>query len=220
MSTCSARSFSGATRSLTAGIARSFAASWVIATRYGDLTERCKTEKQMRAHVAALNEHRRSRTAPLTTEEKRVKVDAALKSIRSGATAPSPRSVGSPTDIDKIKVERIGITTDFIRQHRLPWIKGLSTSNPNTPNLEDKKHPNHSDRDVQEYLKKFGARKVEASALVRVPAAAEALCREAVLRYVNSRRILAFKVAEAERQEEVERAIRRMLRQQWAGKRK
>src|SRR5215471_14762050 len=50
-----------------------------IGTRYNDITERCPTDKEMRAHVAALNEHRRSRTTPLTNAEKRERVAAALK---------------------------------------------------------------------------------------------------------------------------------------------
>ena len=49
----------------------------------------------MRAYVAALNEHRRSRTKPLTIEEKREKVDAALKADpeRSDQTATARRVV-------------------------------------------------------------------------------------------------------------------------------
>jgi hypothetical protein len=37
------------------------------------------TEAEMRAHVTALNQHRRSRTAPLTPAEKRARVEAALR---------------------------------------------------------------------------------------------------------------------------------------------
>ncbi len=66
-----------------------------IKARYDDLTNRCKTEEDMRAYVAALNEHRRSRTKPLTIEEKREKVDAALKADpeRSDQTATARRVV-------------------------------------------------------------------------------------------------------------------------------
>jgi ParB-like chromosome segregation protein Spo0J len=44
-----------------------------------DITEECPTEEMMRARVASLNQHRRSRTAPVTNEEKRARARAALK---------------------------------------------------------------------------------------------------------------------------------------------
>jgi hypothetical protein len=50
-----------------------------IPRRYNDVTKECKTEAEMRAHVAALNEHRRANTKPLTTAEKRARIEAALK---------------------------------------------------------------------------------------------------------------------------------------------
>jgi ParB-like chromosome segregation protein Spo0J len=49
-----------------------------IGRRYIDITEACPTEDQMRAHVAALNWARRSRTEPLTTAEKQARIEAAL----------------------------------------------------------------------------------------------------------------------------------------------
>jgi hypothetical protein len=41
-----------------------------INPRFNDITKRCPTEDDMRKYVAALNQHRRSRTSPLTAEEK------------------------------------------------------------------------------------------------------------------------------------------------------
>jgi hypothetical protein len=46
---------------------------------YKDITPRCQTEEAMRDYVRALNQHRRSRTTPLTNEEKRTKAVAAVK---------------------------------------------------------------------------------------------------------------------------------------------
>jgi hypothetical protein len=60
---------------------------------------------------------------------------------------------------------------------------------PSTPNLENPRHPQHHYADAQAYLKKHGARKVEASALVVKPEAARDLCRDAILRYVDGSRI-------------------------------
>lgn len=39
-----------------------------------DITNECTTEEAMRARVRSLNQHRRSRTAPLTNEEKRMHI--------------------------------------------------------------------------------------------------------------------------------------------------
>jgi hypothetical protein len=41
-----------------------------INLRWSDITKLCPTEEDMRRHVRALNQHRRSRTSPLTAEEK------------------------------------------------------------------------------------------------------------------------------------------------------
>jgi ParB-like chromosome segregation protein Spo0J len=50
-----------------------------IPLRYRDITKQCPTEDEMRAYVAALNEHRRANTKPLTSKQKRERIEAALK---------------------------------------------------------------------------------------------------------------------------------------------
>jgi hypothetical protein len=50
--------------------------------------------------------------------------------------------------------------------------------------LDDPKHPDHAKPYVQDYLSRFGARKVEANALVVRPTAGRELCKQAILRYV------------------------------------
>jgi hypothetical protein len=50
-----------------------------IQHRFDDITKKCPTEEDMRKYVEALNEHRRSRTTPLTPEEKRAKAAGAIK---------------------------------------------------------------------------------------------------------------------------------------------
>jgi ParB-like chromosome segregation protein Spo0J len=75
-----------------------------IETRYDDITDRCKTEEDMRAYVAALNQHRRSRTKPLTVKEKREKVGAAL-------TADPERS-------DRAIAEECGVSHTFVAEVR------------------------------------------------------------------------------------------------------
>ena len=81
----------------------------------------------------------------------------------------------------------------------MSWIDNLETSS--GKNLADPKHPDHFKPYVQSYLKRFGARKVEANALVARPEAGRELCRQAILRYVAE-----SAVADHDRRLAVERA--------------
>ena len=101
------------------------------------------------------------------------------------------RAVGwSP---DNLIIERFGLDYDFIEREQLTWIDNLATSKGEYP-LDDKRHPDHFKDYVQSYLHKFGARKVEADALLKVPELGRELCRQAILKYVPAtapRRYLA-----------------------------
>jgi hypothetical protein len=106
------------------------------------------------------------------------------------------RSVGwSPKNLH---IERFGLNADFIRRHRLTWIENLITGSGG--NLADPEHSDHLKPYVQNYLREFGARKVEANALVIRPEAGRKLCRDAILKYVPE-----TAVAEFEQQLELER---------------
>lgn len=85
---------------------------------------------------------------------------------------------------NKLIIERFGLDNDFIAAQGLTWIENLHTSK-SKYSLDDPKHPDHNKPYVQNYLKRFGARKVEANALVVRPDAGRALCRSAILRYVR-----------------------------------
>jgi hypothetical protein len=99
--------------------------------------------------------------------------------IRSNM-ADMTRAVGwSPEDL---LIDRFGLNADFIAQHRLTWIDNLNTGRGGS--LDDPEHADHHKHYVQSYLKKFGARKVEANALVSRPEAGRELCRQAILKYL------------------------------------
>jgi hypothetical protein len=66
-----------------------------IEPRYVDISDQCPTEEAMRKHVAALNEHRRARTTPLSNEEKRARIAAELR--------------GDPTRSDRAVAETVGV---------------------------------------------------------------------------------------------------------------
>jgi hypothetical protein len=67
-----------------------------IMPRYVEISGTCQTEEQMRGFVAAMNEHRRARTTPLTNEEKRALVAAELEED----PARSDRAIGKAVGVD------------------------------------------------------------------------------------------------------------------------
>jgi hypothetical protein len=112
-------------------------------------------------------------------------------------------------DIDwnpsRLIIERFGLNADFIDANNLTWIDGLETGSGS-----DLANPRHNDHDkpyVQNYLRRFGARKVEANALVVRPEQGRQLCRDAILRYVHDDGIDAYRRALATAREEARRAV-------------
>ena len=110
----------------------------------------------------------------------------------------------------KLHIERFGLNHDFIRQQRLTWIDNLETSSGGR--LDDRRHPDHHKQYVQSYLKKFGARKVEANALVTRPQAGRTLCRSAILKYVPAEAPQTYEQNLRTERESVRREIARLMR--------
>jgi len=98
------------------------------------------------------------------------------------------------TPPDDFIVERIGINWDFIKDHGIPLIEGLSTSrkvkHPVTGkqvwmNLENPLHPKHNLEYVQDYIRDFGPYKCEANAIVTNPKPARDLFEKTILSYLG-----------------------------------
>lgn len=85
---------------------------------------------------------------------------------------------------DDLVIDRFGLNYDFITEHGLTWIDNLETGSGRR--LDDPRHPDHRKPYVQEYLARYGARKVEANALVVRPEAGRRLCRQAILKYLDA----------------------------------
>lgn len=83
---------------------------------------------------------------------------------------------------DSVIIDRFGLNYDFITDNALSWIDNLETGSGR--DLADPKHPEHSKDYVQDYLRQYGRRKVEANALVVRADAARKLCLDAILRYL------------------------------------
>ena len=110
---------------------------------------------------------------------------------------------------DNLRVDRFGLNYDFIQRHRLTWIDNLITGSGG--DLADKNHPDHEKPYVKSYLDKFGARKVEANALVVRSEAGRKLCRDAILRYVPLTAVAKFERRLKLRQAQAHRQIVRLM---------
>ena len=112
----------------------------------------------------------------------------------------------SPTNL---VITRFGLNLDFIEDHRLSWIDNLETGS--GKRLDDHRHPDHRKSYVQDYLKRIGAKKVEANAMVAHQDAARELCRNAILEFVDEDAVQAYLETLAERQEQVRIEIRQLI---------
>jgi hypothetical protein len=123
---------------------------------------------------------------------------------------------------DDLIIERFGLNVDFIDQHKLLWIDGLETAS--GKDLGDPMHRQHNADFVQEYIAKYGKRKVEANALVVRPEAGQQLCREAIEKHLDLAAIAEYERSLAEQRQQVRKAmpeaVRRVLAELENGKAK
>jgi hypothetical protein len=85
--------------------------------------------------------------------------------------------------MDRLEIDRFGLNNDFIVANNLTWIDNLETGSGRS--LADPRHKDHKCAYVQNYLRQFGERKVEANALVVRPHAGRELCRQAINKYLS-----------------------------------
>lgn len=90
---------------------------------------------------------------------------------------------------DNLIIDRFGLNYDFIESNHLTWIDNLETGrkdkNGNVRRLDDPDHNDFSKPYVQDYIKEFGVRKVEANALVSNVPAGRKLCEDSILKYID-----------------------------------
>jgi hypothetical protein len=108
---------------------------------------------------------------------------------------------GWTPDVNGLVIDRFGLNHDFIEEHGLPWIDNLETSGGG--DLADPSHDHHDYDHVQEWLDSYGARKVEANALVTDPEAGRNLFRETVEKYLGSDPGTARNEVEEQRRKEI-----------------
>lgn len=109
---------------------------------------------------------------------------------------------------DELVIDRFGLNYEFIVANGLSWVDNLETSS--GKRLDDPRHPDFGRDYVQSYLSQFGARKVEANALVVRPQAGRELCRQAILRWLDG-------AAALQRYEDALRPLRERVRLEIGG---
>jgi hypothetical protein len=129
----------------------------------------------------------------------------------SGSIISDIESMSGATGYDPVnlKIDRFGLNFPFIKKERLSWSENLITSSG-----EDLANPNHNDHNkpyVQSYLQKFGARKVEANALVVRPAAGRRLCLNAIRQYVSDDMLADFEKRQEAARQKARAAVARLL---------
>ena len=113
---------------------------------------------------------------------------------------------------DNLEIDRFGLNYNFIQKHRLTWIDNLITGSGG--DLADPSHLDHDKPYVRDYIAQFGARKVEANALVVKPEAGRKLCRDTILKYVPASAITDYGGRLGRTQRQAHREILRLLRGQ------
>ena len=110
---------------------------------------------------------------------------------------------------DNLIIERFGLNYDFIVEQGLTWIENLETGSGGR--LDDPKHKDHKAPYVQDYLRTYGVRKVEANALVVRPQEGRDLCRAAINQYVPETAPDDYNAALKPKRDELRRIIEAAL---------
>ena len=110
-------------------------------------------------------------------------------------------------------IDRFGLNFDFIEENNLTWIENLETSSGDR--LDSPRHPDHYKPYVQSYLEQYGAKKVEANALVVRSEAGRELCRQAILKYVNDDAPQGYQDRLGSHQDDVRDEVHRLLEERW-----
>lgn len=114
-------------------------------------------------------------------------------------TLPAAGLLGMP----EIEIVRVGLNYEDIERLGLTWIDGLETSG--GKDLSHPSHRQHRNTNVQEYLRKFGARKCEANALIVRPQEADRIIREALSRHIKKGELRDWRHARSEARQIISR---------------
>ena len=109
-------------------------------------------------------------------------------------------------------IDRFGLNYDFIMDNNLSWIPNLETGRKGKINdLSDPRHRDHHLPYVQDYLRQFGPKKVEANAIVVAPEMGRKLVEETIGKYIDPDDLAEHHRAITELQQEVKEHVLRLM---------
>ena len=113
-----------------------------------------------------------------------------------------------PWDPGNLVVDRFGLNHDFIESHDITWVENLITGS--GKDLASPMHRDHSQPYVQEYLVQFGARKVEANAIMKRDTIddARAMCISAIENHLGTGTYHEFRIFTETKRAELEEVFK------------
>ena len=111
---------------------------------------------------------------------------------------------------DNLIIDRFGLNYDFIHTNNLSWIDNLETGA--GKNLASTKHPDHFKAWVQDYIAKYGVRKVEANALVVRIDAGRQLFKSTLDKYIDDAGVDLFNSDTELEQHQVELLVKELMK--------
>jgi len=105
-------------------------------------------------------------------------------------------------DPKNLIIDRFGLNYEYIIANNLVWVENLITGS--KKNLADPNHKNYNMEYLQTYLSRYGARKVEANAILKNRDAGIELCRGTIEKYLGSDALNRFEGKRNEIREEMQ----------------
>jgi hypothetical protein len=115
---------------------------------------------------------------------------------------------------DEVEIVRFGLNYDFIHENNLSWIDNLETAS--GKNLANPRHKDHYKPYVQNYLELYGARKVEANALVTRPKAGRDLMEGTLRKYIDAEAMGEWEDLVEGKREELESNVIELLQEKFS----
>ncbi len=112
---------------------------------------------------------------------------------------------------DNLIIDRFGLNYDFILANKLTWIDNLETGA--GKDLASPKHPDHQKPWVQDYIKLYGIRKVEANSLVVHIDAGLQLFKSTLDQYLDYEAITQYQTDTKSQQVEVSKLVRHFMKE-------
>jgi hypothetical protein len=109
-------------------------------------------------------------------------------------------------DCSNLIIDRFGLNYDFIIENNLTWIDNLITGS--GKDLANPKHNDYNKPYVQDYIKQYGIRKVEANAIVVIPDIAKELLSNTLLKYFSEEDFEDYSKLRADKEQEIKNIIK------------